>query len=178
MPMCNLYRTRQSLDEIARLFRAELLEEVRQANVASEVYPGTPGPVLFVENGVRELKVMSWGFPLTRRSKRTGKPLKPKPKAKERSRTKGEKNADGLGAEAAADQSPRAHLLTVHQDSLSSSTTSVRCDRAKTIYTHKTCSALQSAQGRARELNIMKFVNLIQIYNVNSKTGSEISCFC
>ncbi len=77
--MCNLYRTRQSLDEIARLFRAELLEEVRQANVASEVYPGTPGPVLFVENGVRELKVMSWGFPLTRRSKRTGKPLKPKP---------------------------------------------------------------------------------------------------
>jgi len=79
----------------------------------------------------------SLGFdPSALGQEKNGKPLKPKPKAKERSRTKGEKNTDGLGAEAAADQSPRAHLPIVHRDTSSSSTTSLRRDRVKNIYTY------------------------------------------
>lgn len=45
------------------------------ANLGSEVYPGYPGAVI-AGGSVRS---MIWGFPLVLKSKKTGKPLKPKP---------------------------------------------------------------------------------------------------
>lgn len=77
--MCNLYRTRASLEEIARLFRAVLPEEARAANLSSGIYPGTPGPVVRAIQGKRQLARMTWGFPLRQCSKKTGKPIKPNP---------------------------------------------------------------------------------------------------
>jgi len=62
-----------SVTEVARLFRARY--ETAGANLPGEVYPGYPG--LVVEGG--SLRSMVWGFPLARRSKRNGRPLKPKP---------------------------------------------------------------------------------------------------
>jgi putative SOS response-associated peptidase YedK len=59
-------------DEVARWFSASVGSV---GNAASEVYPGYPGMV--VAGG--ELRSMTWGFPLTLRSKKTGLPLKPKP---------------------------------------------------------------------------------------------------
>lgn len=70
--MCNLYTTQKSAAEIASLFR---VEADIGANFAEEVYPGYPGAV--VANG--QLRSMVWGFPLALKSKKTGKPLKPKP---------------------------------------------------------------------------------------------------
>lgn len=77
--MCNLYRTRKSLEEIARLFHAELFPEVRGANLTGEVYPGTPSLVVRVSEDERTVTKMTWGFPLAQKSKKTGKPLKPRP---------------------------------------------------------------------------------------------------
>ena len=77
--MCNLYRTRKSLDEIARLFDANLPEGVRVANQPGEVYPGTPGTVVRGVSDGRQLACMVWGFPFAQKSKKTGKPLKPRP---------------------------------------------------------------------------------------------------
>lgn len=77
--MCNLYKTRKSLEEIARLFRAELLEEVRGSNLASEVYPGTPGTVVRGTSDAWQLANMAWGFPFAQKSRKTGKLLKPRP---------------------------------------------------------------------------------------------------
>lgn len=70
--MCNLYRMKKSMDEVAGLFRA--IPE-RGSNFGEEVYPGYPG-VVVAEGRAR---TMVWGFPLAMKSKKTGAPLKPKP---------------------------------------------------------------------------------------------------
>lgn len=70
-PMCNLYRMRQSVAEVAALFR---VNEGSDTNAGGMVYPGYPGVVV-----TDTVQTMTWGFPLTLRSKRTGEPLKPKP---------------------------------------------------------------------------------------------------
>ena len=44
-----------------------------------QIHPAQPGSVIRMENGERVLEQMTWGFPLAQKSKRTGKPLKPKP---------------------------------------------------------------------------------------------------
>ena len=70
--MCNLYRMTKGMDEVARLFsvQADL-----SANFAAEIYPGYPGVVVADSRA----RTMTWGFPLTLKSKKTGLPLKPKP---------------------------------------------------------------------------------------------------
>ena len=70
--MCNLYTTKKSAAEIARLFH---VESQRSLNFAEQVYPGYPG--LVIADG--EVRSMIWGFPFQQTSKKTGKPLKPKP---------------------------------------------------------------------------------------------------
>jgi len=74
--MCNLYTTKKSAEEVAAFFRAEM---PRHFNTGSEVYPGAPGMVVIENEGKRELRSMTWGFPLPLKSKKTGLPLKPKP---------------------------------------------------------------------------------------------------
>lgn len=70
--MCNLYRLTTPAEAVARLFGVRY---AAGANYAEEVYPGYPG--LVVADG--ELRVMTWGFPLVLKSKKTGQQLKPKP---------------------------------------------------------------------------------------------------
>ena len=70
--MCNLYRMDKSADEVARLFN---VEPPAGSNAGEEVYPGYPGLVL----DRTTLRTMTWGFPLSLKSKKTGQPLKPKP---------------------------------------------------------------------------------------------------
>jgi len=69
--MCNLYRMNRAIAEIASIFNAT----AEASNAPGDVYPGYPG--LVVAEG--RLRSMSWGFPLTLKSKKTGQPLKPKP---------------------------------------------------------------------------------------------------
>lgn len=69
--MCNLYRMKSSVGEVAATFRAAA---VPGANFAEEVYPGYPG--LVVAEG--RVRTMTWGFPLVLKG-RQGQPLKPKP---------------------------------------------------------------------------------------------------
>ena len=66
--MCNLYRMTKTNDEVARWFNAA--DHLGNAN-----FPGYPGAV--IADG--KLSQMTWGFPLSLKSKRTGEPLKPKP---------------------------------------------------------------------------------------------------
>ncbi len=68
--MCNLYKMRRSVEEVARMFRAE---PRLGTNHAEEVYPGYPG--LVVADGT--VRAMTWGFPLALTG-RQGQPLKPK----------------------------------------------------------------------------------------------------
>lgn len=82
--MCNLYKTRKSLEEIARLFKAEFNQEFGLANLAEDVFPGLPGVVIREDQGERKLQTMSWGFPLVTREMRaraeqTGKIARPRP---------------------------------------------------------------------------------------------------
>lgn len=66
--MCNLYRMKGRIEEVANLFKAEASPG---ANFAEEVYPGYPGVV--VAEGVA--RTMSWGFPLRLKNmKPTSKP--------------------------------------------------------------------------------------------------------
>lgn len=69
--MCNLYRMRKSVSEIALTFG---VKPTFGANFGEEVYPGYPG--LVVAQGLA--KVMTWGFPLVLTGKQ-GQKLKPKP---------------------------------------------------------------------------------------------------
>lgn len=71
--MCNLYRVRTSHEEVARYFDASLTA----SNAAEESYPGTPGLVVTEEEGARNLRSMTWGFPL--RLKGMKPDAKPKP---------------------------------------------------------------------------------------------------
>lgn len=59
--------------EVAQWFDA--MEVLGGANLGEHVYPGYPG--LVVTDG--SLRQMTWGFPLTLKSKKTGEPLKPRP---------------------------------------------------------------------------------------------------
>jgi len=66
--VCNLYRMKGRLEEVANLFRAE---PSPGANFGEEVYPGYPG--LVVAEGVA--RPMTWGFPLRLKTmKPTSKP--------------------------------------------------------------------------------------------------------
>ncbi|MXO58356.1 hypothetical protein GRI89_02195 [Altererythrobacter salegens] len=69
--MCNLYRMTKTVDEIAKLFDADV---TAGSNAGGEVYPGYPGVV--VAEG--KVQTMHWGFPLAMRGK-SGQMLKPKP---------------------------------------------------------------------------------------------------
>lgn len=70
--MCNLYATKKSAAEIARLFH---VEPPHNLNFAEQVYPGYSG--LVIADG--DVRSMIWGFPFQQTSKKTGKLLKPKP---------------------------------------------------------------------------------------------------
>ena len=72
--MCNLYTVRKSADEVARHFG---VANPIQTNAPEEVYPGTPGMVVIEADGARELRSMTWGFPL--RLKDMKPEAKPKP---------------------------------------------------------------------------------------------------
>ena len=69
--MCNLYRMRKGVGEIARLFDAGF---EHGANVSGELYPGYPG--LVVAEG--QVRAMTWGFPLSLKGS-SGQRLKSKP---------------------------------------------------------------------------------------------------
>ena len=60
--MCNLYKMTRTVDEVARLFRADADPP---GNAGDTVYPGYPGYVV-AEGRVRQ---MTWGFPLAMRGK-------------------------------------------------------------------------------------------------------------
>jgi len=72
--MCNLYTVRKSAAEVAEYFR---VPNPMLSNAGPEVYPGTPGTVVIENEGVRELRSMTWGFPL--RLKGMKPDAKPKP---------------------------------------------------------------------------------------------------
>ncbi|UXS05278.1 SOS response-associated peptidase [Agrobacterium tumefaciens] len=72
--MCNLYTVRKSAAEVAAHFR---VPNPMQSNAPDEVYPGTPGMVVTEADGVRELRSMTWGFPLRLRGMKPE--AKPKP---------------------------------------------------------------------------------------------------
>lgn len=72
--MCNLYTVRKSAAEVAAHFG---VANPLQTNAPEEVYPGTPGMVVIETDGARELRSMTWGFPL--RLKGMKPDAKPKP---------------------------------------------------------------------------------------------------
>ena len=82
--MCNLYTVRVTAAEVAAHFG---VPNPMQSNAAEEVYPGTPGLVVTENEGVRELRSMTWGFPL--RLKGMKPEAKPKPVNNVRELTKG-----------------------------------------------------------------------------------------
>jgi putative SOS response-associated peptidase YedK len=75
--MCNAYANRKSAAEVAAIFGVDP-PDIASFNVQEEVWPGWPGMVVREEDGRRRLQSMVWGFPLARKSKRTGLPIKPK----------------------------------------------------------------------------------------------------
>ncbi|MBB4291455.1 putative SOS response-associated peptidase YedK [Rhizobium leguminosarum] len=72
--MCNLYTVRKTAAEVAEYFR---VPNPIQSNAGPEVYPGTPGAVIIENDGIREMRSMTWGFPL--RLKDMKPDAKPKP---------------------------------------------------------------------------------------------------
>ena len=69
--MCNLYRMKKGVAEVAQIFDAR---PDLGANFAEEIYPGYAG--LVVADG--RARVMNWGFPLVVKG-RQGQPRTPKP---------------------------------------------------------------------------------------------------
>lgn len=67
---------RRATAEVANLFSARV---PATPNVGDEVYPGGSGLVVTETDGARQLRSMTWGFPLPMKSKVTGQPIKPKP---------------------------------------------------------------------------------------------------
>ena len=59
--MCNLYTVRKSVEEVARYFG---VSNPVKSNAPEEVYPGTPGIAVVEQDGAREMRSMTWGFPL------------------------------------------------------------------------------------------------------------------
>jgi len=72
--MCNLYTVRKSAAEVAAHFG---VANPIATNASEEVYPGTPGLVITEADGAREMRSMTWGFPL--RLKTMKPDAKPKP---------------------------------------------------------------------------------------------------
>jgi putative SOS response-associated peptidase YedK len=72
--MCNLYTVRKSAAEVAAHFG---VANPMASNAPEEIYPGTPGMVVMEADGARELRSMTWGFPL--RLKDMKPDAKPKP---------------------------------------------------------------------------------------------------
>lgn len=72
--MCNLYTVRVTAAEVAAHFG---VPNPMQSNAPDEVYPETPGLAVTENEGVRELRSMTWGFPL--RLKGMKPDAKPKP---------------------------------------------------------------------------------------------------
>lgn len=75
--MCNLYTNKASVDEVAAYFRA--IKPVNTNASAGDVYPAGIGMVVREQDGQRLVESMAWGWPLPQTSKKTGKPIKPKP---------------------------------------------------------------------------------------------------
>lgn len=71
--MCNLYRMGSARTEAAEFFGV-IAEDASLAagNAPDEIYPGYPALVM----AGRELRQMTWGFPLVRKGAK-GQPLKP-----------------------------------------------------------------------------------------------------
>ena len=82
--MCNLYTVRVTAAEVAAHFG---VPNPMQSNASDEVYPGMPGLVVTENEGVRELRSMTWGFPLRLKSMKPE--AKPKPVNNVRELTKG-----------------------------------------------------------------------------------------
>jgi putative SOS response-associated peptidase YedK len=59
--MCNLYTVRKSASEVASHFG---VANPLQTNAPEEVYPGIPGMAVVEADGARELRSMTWGFPM------------------------------------------------------------------------------------------------------------------
>jgi putative SOS response-associated peptidase YedK len=57
--MCNLYTVRKTAAEVAEYFR---VPNPIASNAGPEVYPGTPGTVIVENDGVRDMRSMTWGF--------------------------------------------------------------------------------------------------------------------
>lgn len=75
--MCNLYTLKTSAEDVAGAFNSR-----KPANFNAgpgDVYPGGPSMVIREEERERILEAMTWGFSLAQKSKKTGKPIKPKP---------------------------------------------------------------------------------------------------
>ncbi len=74
--MCNRAE-RGDTQKVLQLFKAR--PGVRFNEGPSEIHPKYPGSVIRLEHGDRVLEQMTWGFPFAQKSRKTGKPLKPKP---------------------------------------------------------------------------------------------------
>jgi putative SOS response-associated peptidase YedK len=74
--MCNLYKMRRTIDEVARHFGIKEPPAVSEFNTPEETLPGYPGLVMREQEGKRVLQSMVWGFPLRLRTmKPDAKPL-------------------------------------------------------------------------------------------------------
>ncbi|MAM72587.1 MAG: hypothetical protein CMO29_02090 [Tistrella sp.] len=74
--MCNRAE-RGETDRVLNLFKARPGARFNEGPL--QVHPKYPGSVIRLEDGERILEQMTWGFPLVQKSRKTGKPLKPKP---------------------------------------------------------------------------------------------------
>lgn len=74
--MCNRAE-RGVTDKVLNLFGAKLGARFNEGPL--QVHPKEPGSVIRLIDGERVLEQMTWGFPVSLKSKKTGQPLKPKP---------------------------------------------------------------------------------------------------
>ncbi len=74
--MCNRAE-RGDTQKVLQLFNAR--QGARFNEGPLEIHPKYPGSVIRLDGGDRVLEQMTWGFPLAQKSRKTGKPLKPKP---------------------------------------------------------------------------------------------------
>ena len=74
--MCNRAE-RGDTQKVLNLFKAK--RGLRFNEGPLQMHPAQPGTVIRLQDGERVLEQMTWGFPLVQKSKKTGKPLKPKP---------------------------------------------------------------------------------------------------
>lgn len=58
--MCNLYKVRATVSEMATVFRASNLPNLPDF---SEIYPKQEAPIIWSDAGTRCVEVMTWGFP-------------------------------------------------------------------------------------------------------------------